>query len=137
MVYNNMRCILIILDGIGDRGQECFEGKTPLHAAHTPNLDYISSIGMNGLYHSTYQGIPMSSETAHFLIFGYTLEDFPGRGYIEAKGKGINVKDNEVAILCHICCAEHRNNHLILTWGRPEISQEEAHMKYNLLKQIR
>jgi 2,3-bisphosphoglycerate-independent phosphoglycerate mutase len=131
MVYNNMRCILIILDGIGDRGQECFEGKTPLHAAHTPNLDYLASIGMNGLYHSTYQGIPMSSETAHFLIFGYTLEDFPGRGYIEAIGKGINVKDNEIAILCHICCAEHRNNHLILTWGWPEISQQEAHMLMN------
>ena len=26
-----MRCILLILDGIGDRGQDCFDGKTPLH----------------------------------------------------------------------------------------------------------
>ncbi len=129
-----MRCILIILDGIGDRGQECFEGRTPLHAAYTPNLDFLASIGMNGLYHSTLQGIPMSSETAHFLIFGYTLEDFPGRGYIEAKGNGINVKDNEVAILCHLCCVEHRNNHLILTWGWPEIPPEEAQTLMNVIQ---
>ena len=76
-----MRCILVILDGIGDRGQECFEGRTPLQAGYTPNLDYLSSVGMNGLYHSLMQGIPMSSETAHFLIFGYEIEEFPGKGH--------------------------------------------------------
>jgi 2,3-bisphosphoglycerate-independent phosphoglycerate mutase len=85
-----MRCILVVLDGIGDRGQDCFENKTPLQAAYTPNLDYLASIGMNGLYHSYLQGIPMSSETAHFLMFGYDLKDFPGRGFIEAIGEGDN-----------------------------------------------
>ena len=128
-----MRCILVILDGIGDRGQECFEGKTPLQAGYTPNLDYLSSVGMNGLYHSLMQGIPMSSETAHFLIFGYEIEEFPGRGYIEAIGKGISVKNNEVAVLCHLCCVEKKNDNLILTWGRPEISNEEAQA---LMKEI-
>ena len=86
-----MRCILVILDGIGDRGQGCFDGKTPLDAAYTPNMDYLASIGMNGLYHSLAQGIPMSSETAHFLMFGNDIEDFPGRGVIEAIGEGIPV----------------------------------------------
>jgi 2,3-bisphosphoglycerate-independent phosphoglycerate mutase len=121
-----MRCILVILDGIGDRGQECFGGATPLHAAYTPNLDYLASLGMNGLYHTTMQGIPMSSETAHFIIFGYELKEFPGRGYIEAKGKGIPVLKNEVAVLCHICSVEHKNDNLILSWGRPDISHEKA-----------
>ena len=128
-----MRCILVILDGIGDRGQECFEGKTPLQAGYTPNLDYLSSVGMNGLYHSLMQGIPMSSETAHFLIFGYEIEEFPGRGYIEAIGKGISVKNNEVAVLCHLCCVEKKNDNLILTWGRPDISHGEAQA---LMKEI-
>ena len=88
-----MRCILVILDGLGDRGQDCFDGKTPLYAAYTPHLDYLASLGMNGLYHTLLQGVPMSSETAHFIIFGYELQEFPGRGYIEAKGKGIPVHD--------------------------------------------
>jgi 2,3-bisphosphoglycerate-independent phosphoglycerate mutase len=121
-----MRCILLILDGLGDRGQDCFDGMTPLQAAHTPNLDYLSSIGMNGLYHSLMQGIPMSSETAHFLIFGYDLEDFPGRGIVEAIGEGIRAGDTDVAVLCHLCSVEKRDSHLILTHGRPGLSVEEA-----------
>jgi len=121
-----MRCILVILDGLGDRGHECFGGKTPLYAAFTPNLDRLASLGMNGLYHTTLQGVPMSSETAHFIIFGYELNEFPGRGYIEAKGKGVPVADKDVAVLCHLCCAERRGSNLVLSWGRPEVSAEEA-----------
>ena len=142
MLYIRMRCILVILDGIGDRGQDCFDGKTPLYAAYTPHLDYLASIGMNGLYHTVIQGIPMSSETAHFIIFGYDKAEFPGRGYVEAKGKGIPVQDDEVAILCHLCCVERKNENLMLTWGRPEITYEQAYelkeaIKYFETDQIR
>lgn len=127
MIYNIfMRCILVILDGIGDRRQECFEGKTPLQAAYTPNLDYLASLGMNGLFHSLIQGIPMSSENAHFLLFGYDSEEFPGRGFIEAIGNGIEVGHKDVAILCHLCCTYKENGNLILSCGRPEISEGEA-----------
>jgi 2,3-bisphosphoglycerate-independent phosphoglycerate mutase len=128
-----MRCILVILDGIGDRGQDCFTGKTPLYAAYTPHLDHLAYLGMNGLYHTLMQGIPMSSETAHFLIFGYELSDFPGRGYIEAKGKGIPLHENHVAVLCHLCCVENKSGHLFLTWGRPEIPHGESE---TLMKEI-
>jgi 2,3-bisphosphoglycerate-independent phosphoglycerate mutase len=121
-----MRVILVILDGLGDRGQECFGGKTPLYAAFTPNLDHLASLGMNGLYHTTMQGVPMSSETAHFIIFGYELNEFPGRGYIEAKGRGVEVTDKDVAVLCHLCSAERRSDNLILSWGRPDIPPEDV-----------
>lgn len=121
-----MRCILVILDGIGDRGQGCFEGRTPLHAACTPNMDYLASIGMNGLYHSSWQGIPMSSEIAHFLIFGYEIEEFPGRGIVEAIGEGIDADDSDVAVLCHLCSVEERNNNLILKHGRPELHHDQS-----------
>jgi 2,3-bisphosphoglycerate-independent phosphoglycerate mutase len=121
-----MRCILVILDGLGDRGQDCFDGRTPLHAANTPHLDYLASIGMNGLYHTVMQGIPMSSETAHFIIFGYEIEEFPGRGYIEAKGKGLSFNDEDVAVLCHLCSVEQRDRNLVLKWGRPDIPPDEV-----------
>ena len=121
-----MRCILVILDGLGDRGQDCFDGKTPLYSAYTPHLDYLASLGMNGLYHTLMQGVPMSSETAHFIIFGYELQEFPGRGYIEAKGKGIPVQDQDVALLSHLCCVGQQHGSLILKWGRPDILYEEA-----------
>ena len=83
----NRRCILVILDGLGDHGHAVFDGQTPLQAASTPNLDRLAALGMNGLYHSYLQGVAMPSEIAHFLMFGYDLADFPGRGYLEAEGK--------------------------------------------------
>nr|HPI97904.1 phosphoglycerate mutase [Synergistales bacterium] len=84
-----MRTILLILDGLGDKGIKEFQGKTPLQVAHTPNMDAIARAGCTGLYHSTCQGVAMPSEMAHFIIFGYDLDRFPGRGYIEALGEGI------------------------------------------------
>lgn len=121
-----MRCILAILDGLGDRGQETFQGKTPLHAAYTPNLDRIASAGMNGLYHSSEQGVPMPSETAHFLIFGYNREEFPGRGAIEAIGEGKRISVKDVAVLCHLCSVEQKGPHLLMKYGCPEMDEDEA-----------
>ena len=46
-----MRCILVILDGLGDRGVAAFGGQTPLQRARTPNLDRLAALGMNGLLH--------------------------------------------------------------------------------------
>ena len=84
-----MRCILLLLDGRGDRSHPVLDGKTPLQSAHTPNLDKIAAIGMNGLFHTHLQGAALPSELAHFLMFGYRMEDFPGRGVVEALGEGL------------------------------------------------
>ena len=119
-----MRCIFIILDGIGDRGQQAFKGKTPLQAASTPNLDRLADLGMCGLYHSSLQGIPMPSEIAHFLMFGYDMDEFPGRSSIEALGYGIPMKDGDVALLARIFSVSHCENLLILTHEDPYIDQE-------------
>ncbi|HDY70211.1 MAG TPA: phosphoglycerate mutase, partial [Nitrospirae bacterium] len=54
-----MRCILLVLDGLGDKGLPEFGGRTPLQVAETPNLDHTANIGMNGLYHSYLQGVAM------------------------------------------------------------------------------
>lgn len=120
-----MRCILVILDGLGDRAHALLNGQTPLQAAYTPHLDHLASIGMNGLYHSYLQGISMSSEMAHFLIFGYDFEEFPGRGYLEAMGHGVEVDENQVVLLCHFCCVKEENKKLILTKERPVITEFE------------
>jgi 2,3-bisphosphoglycerate-independent phosphoglycerate mutase len=120
-----MRCILVILDGLGDRAHPVLNGRTPLQAAHTPHLDQLAAQGMNGLYHPCLQGIPLSSEIAHFLIFGYDLEEFPGRGYIEAVGSGIEVDDKEVVLLCHVCSVIEEDNTLILVKERPPVTESE------------
>jgi 2,3-bisphosphoglycerate-independent phosphoglycerate mutase len=128
-----MRCILVILDGLGDRAHAALNGQSPLQAARTPHLDQLACMGMNGLYHPCLQGIPLSSEIAHFFIFGYDLDEFPGRGYIEAVGNGIEVEDNEVVLLCHVCSVVEKDNTLILIEESPAITESKLSL---LLKEI-
>ena len=94
-----MRCLLLILDGLGDHGHAAFGGQTPLQMASTPNLDRLAALGMTGLYHPWLLGTALPSEIAHVLLFGYDLDDFPGRGYLEALGADIPVAEGEVALL--------------------------------------
>jgi 2,3-bisphosphoglycerate-independent phosphoglycerate mutase len=119
-----MRCILLILDGLGDKGHACFEGKTPLEVASTPNLDHLASLGMNGLYHSYFQGTAMPSELAHFLMFGYDINEFPGRGLIEAIGEGIKVGDGEVALLARIFSVSLQDGVLVLQKENPKLDEK-------------
>jgi 2,3-bisphosphoglycerate-independent phosphoglycerate mutase len=115
------RCILVILDGLGDHGHAVFGGQTPLQAASTPNLDRLATLGMNGLYHSYLQGVAMPSEIAHFLMFGYNLDDFPGRGYLEAVGENISLAPKDVALLGRIFSVREDQQHLILEVEDPEV----------------
>ncbi len=41
-----LKGLMVILDGLGDAGISQFGGKTPLEAAHTPNMDALISAGM-------------------------------------------------------------------------------------------
>lgn len=91
-----MKAILVILDGLADRAQEELDGKTPLEAANTPHLNYLCSKAETGIMIPYRQGIPMGTETAHFILFGYNREDFPGRGAIEALGEGTVLREDEV-----------------------------------------
>ncbi|MDD3579929.1 MAG: alkaline phosphatase family protein [Desulfobacca sp.] len=121
-----MKCILVILDGLGDRGHAVFKGQTPLEVAQTPNLDRLAALGMNGLYHSWLQGVAMPSEIAHFLMFGYDLHEFPGRGYIEARGDNIRLQNNEVALLARIFSVKEMDKMLVLEVENPELDQKSC-----------
>ena len=129
-----MRCILLILDGLGDKGHACFEGKTPLEVASTPNLDHLASLGMNGIYHSYFQGTAMPSELAHFLMFGYDINEFPGRGLIEAIGEGITVNDGELALLARIFSVSLQDGVLVLQKENPTLDEKTCRI---LQKEIR
>lgn len=119
-----MRCILLILDGLGDRGHAAFGGQTPLQMASTPNLDHLAALGMTGLYHPWLLGTALPSEIAHFLLFGYDLDDFPGRGYIEALGANLPMGDTDVALLGRIFAVKKQGGLLILKEEDPKVEVE-------------
>ncbi len=119
------KCILILLDGLGDRSYPAFNHQTPLQAAHTPTLDRIAAAGANGLYHAAQMGLALPSENAHFAIFGYDQADFPGRGALEALGAGITLGANDVALLVHFSSIISTNGTFYLKKDTPPATADE------------
>ena len=122
------KCLVILLDGLGDRAYEALGDQTPLQAAHTPHLDRIAEISGVGLYHPASVGLALPSENAHFSMFGYPMDDFPGRGYLEALGAGVPLDEGAVAILAHFACVEPSAEGTRLVQGKPDISEKERQL---------
>lgn len=116
-----MKVILVLLDGLGDRSYTELKGRTPLQAAHTPNMDRLAAMGANGLYHASIPGECLPSETAHFLLFGYNRRDFPGRGLLEAVGDDVLFNDSDVLCLAHLSGVTMKDGAPVLARGRDDI----------------
>lgn len=83
------KILLVLLDGIGDRIYRELGDRTPLEAADTPNLDRIAAAGASATVYPIEPGLAPPSELAHFHLFGYADDPFPGRAVLESLGFGI------------------------------------------------
>lgn len=120
------KCVLILLDGLGDRTYESLDGQTPLQAAHTPTMDRLAALGANGLFHAARPGMAMPSESAHFAMFGYRPAEFPGRGALEALGAGVPLGPDDVALLAHFASVRVEDGFLALEDGEIKGTEAEA-----------
>lgn len=126
-------CILVLLDGLGDRAYASLQGKTPLQAASTPHLDRLASAGSNGLFQAIRPGLALPSENAHFAMFGYEQAEFPGRGYLEAAGAGIAPGREDVALLAHFVNLKREGRTLQLVKHRPKAEADEQEILTRLV----
>ena len=97
---SHIKMIYVLLDGVGDLPHPDIGNKTPLDAAHTPNLDKLAKNGKMGQVISVGKGIAPESDIAVFNMLGYKFQhsDYAGRGVIEAVGIGIDFKDGDLAL---------------------------------------
>lgn len=92
------KVLLIICDGLSDRPVKELNGKTPLEAAKTPNLDELARKGITGLMHTIDVGIRPGSDVAHLSLFGYNpYKYYSGRGPFEAVGLNMDIKAHDIA----------------------------------------
>ncbi len=83
---------------MADRPLEALEGKTPLMAARTPNMDALAQRGEVGLARTIPKGLPKGSEIANLSIFGYDPKRYyTGRGPLEAASIGVKLGPEDVA----------------------------------------
>ena len=105
--------LMIIIDGLGDRGIPGFGGMTPLEAAKTPNMDRLASAGQCGLIDPLAPGMPVGTHTGMSLLFGLPLRSalkLP-RGPVEASGIGFNQKESAVYIRCNFATLNAASKH--------------------------
>src|SRR5690348_11141821 len=88
--------IMAVLDGASDRPTD---GKTPLKAASTPNLDTLTRRGALGSMYTVGKGIAPESDAGVFSLLGYDpLQIHLSRGVVEAIGAGVEFRDGDLAL---------------------------------------
>jgi 2,3-bisphosphoglycerate-independent phosphoglycerate mutase len=119
--------LLLIGDGLGDRGVPELQGKTPLEAADTPTLDRLAAEGESGLMDPIGPGIRGGSDTGHLAILGYDpYTYYPGRGPFEAIGIGMDVQRGDLAFRCNFSTVDE--NMVILDRRAGRITEGTAEL---------
>jgi 2,3-bisphosphoglycerate-independent phosphoglycerate mutase len=103
--------LMVILDGLGDRGIPSFGGKTPLEVAQTPNMDRLASAGQCGLADPLYPGMPVGTHTGICPLFGLSQKQSIelARGPIEASGVGLNKGDRTLYLRCNFATVKRED----------------------------
>lgn len=120
------KLFMIVLDGLGDRPNDALNGRTALQAAYRPNLNHLSSIGLNGLMAPISDGLRVGSDTSHLSLLGYNpLEVYSGRGPFEAMGLGMEVKSGDVAFRANFATRNKDNIIVDRRAGRISVGTNE------------
>ncbi len=102
-----MKYMILLGDGMADEPLVELEGRTPIEAARTPNLDRMASRGTVGQFCPIPDGLPPGSDVGNLSLFGYDpRRAFRGRAAIEAVSQGIHLADDEVAFRCNLVTLE-------------------------------
>src|SRR4051794_1675535 len=102
-----MKYAIVIPDGCADEPQESLGGKTPLQAAHTPNMDRVARSGVVGRSDNVPRPLTPASDVATLSLFGYDpLAVYTGRAPLEAAAMGISLAASDWAIRCNLVTVE-------------------------------
>ena len=101
-----MKYIVLVPDGMADYPVEELGGRTPLEAAKTPNMDFISREGILGRVKTVPDNMPPGSDVANVTILGYdTTKFYTGRAPLEAANLGVELGDKDIAFRCNLITA--------------------------------
>ena len=119
-----MKYAIVIPDGAADEPQESLGGKTPLEAAHTPNMDRVVATGVVARACHTPTALPAGSEIGNLSLLGYNpFENFTGRAPMEAAAQGIQLGPDDWAVRCNLVTIEDQ---VMRDFTADHISTEDA-----------
>jgi len=97
-----MKRAIVIPAGAADEPIEALEGRTPLAAAQTPHMDWISTNGRQGCVATIPEGAPPGSDVALLSLFGYDPEVEAIRyGPLEAAARDMAIRPDQLVFRCN------------------------------------
>ena len=119
-----MKYAIVLPDGAADEPVDQLDGRTPLEAAETPNIDWIASHGRQGCVVTVPDGYSPGSDVATLSLFGYDPHvDYDGRAPLEAAAKGLKISPEEMIFRCNFVTV---TDGLMEDFTAGHISQREA-----------
>jgi 2,3-bisphosphoglycerate-independent phosphoglycerate mutase len=122
------KIVFLIADGMGDYPLDELDGRTPLQAAETPNMDRLASQGIVGRCRTIPLGLPAGSDIANMALFGYDPRTYhTGRGPIEAAAQGLDLNPDDLVYRLNLCTvSEFTDQGRMLDYCAGHISTEQA-----------
>src|SRR5580698_3759 len=119
-----MKYIVLVPDGLADEPLKELNGKTPMEAADTPNMDYLAQNGFSALTQTIPDGMPPGSDVGNLALMGYDpKKDLSGRASLEAANLGLKLKDDEVVFRCNLVTVK---DGLMADYSAGHISSDES-----------
>ncbi len=123
--------LIVLCDGMADEPLEELDGRTPLEAARTPNMDRLAQRSEIGRVRTVPEGMSPGSDTANLSVIGYDpAKYYTGRSPLEALSIGVDMKEDDVSYRCNIVTLseeeEKYEDRHILDHSSGEISTAEA-----------
>jgi 2,3-bisphosphoglycerate-independent phosphoglycerate mutase len=126
-----MKYIVVLGDGMADEPLAELENRTPLMAAHTPQLDMLAKKSELGIAYTIPEGMKPGSDTANLAVLGYNPKVYySGRSPLEALSIGVDMKSTDIALRCNLVTLSEDEKpyeeQLILDHSSGEISTTDA-----------
>ena len=123
-----MKYVIIHGDGMADWPCDELGGKTPLEAAHKPNMDLIATRGTLGLTLTIPEGMPPGSDVGTMTMMGYDPKRYhTGRAPIEAASMGIAMGPEDVVFRMNLVSLKDEAGATVMNdFTSGHITSEEA-----------
>ena len=124
-----MKVIILLGDGMSDEPCAELQGKTPLQAAKTPNMDRLAQHGRVGLAKTVPDGLPPGSDVANLSVFGYDPRTcYTGRSPLEAISMGVPLGPDDVAFRMNLVTLRPHGGRLYMEdFSAGHIGSDESH----------
>ncbi len=119
-----MKYVFLVPDGAADDPLPELDGRTPLEAARTPNLDSLAAKGKVGSVLTVPEGMYPGSDVANMSLLGYEPSKYyTGRGPLEAAALEVPMGDRDALFRASLVTTDGET---LLDYSSGHVSTEEA-----------